>query len=71
MFLKKKIATSYKYKNFLCYKLDINKASIVLIKDLKDRKFKFINFIFKNKNPKKVMDINEVSKIEREEINKN
>ena len=56
MFLRKKIAVKYKHNKFTSYLLDLKKASIVLLNDIKLTENNFIYFRGKNFNPKKVLN---------------
>ena len=53
IFLKKKIANFYRYKNFISFELNINKASGLFYKDLKNNSEDLISYIrpkIENKN---------------------
>ena len=56
IFLRKKVAVKYKHNKFTSYLLDLKKASIILLNDIKLSKNNLIYFRGKNFNPKKVLN---------------
>lgn len=68
MFLKKKVTVKYKNNKFTSYLLDLKKASIFLLNDIKSSKNNLIYFRGKNVNPKKVLNKDDFYDLEYRKI---
>ena len=65
IFLKEKIANFYKNKDFISFKLNLNEASNLFYKDLKENSENLISYIRPNKKNKDVLKSNIILNLEK------
>ena len=66
---KKKFFQFYKYKNLICFKLDLKKSSKPIIKDLRNKNPELVSVIKKNKKNDDIISYENVDFIEKKYLN--
>ncbi len=69
LLFKKKISLFYKYKELICFKLDIKKSSKLILRDLRNKVPKLVSVIKKNKKNDDIISYENVDFIEKKYLN--